>query len=347
MKILAICDSVSGVEYHRIIKPLQRMQYNYLDEIQVFIASNIAKNGLPPLTDFDLVIFNRYLYDYHKPLLEYMAKNNVPFIVDIDDHWKLPKHHPAFDFYRETKAKDSIIEAMRYANVVTCTNENLAREIRAINPKVRILPNVLDTTDEQWNQPVVKSDKFRFLYAAGFTHYNDILLMSYAISKICKEYGNAVEFIFGGYNRDEKGNPIQHIETMLKRFNNNEYVMKPQIKVIQAQVQAIYGAMYAQADCVLAPLEATEYNSYKSDLKILEAAAYGLPILCSNVEPFSNSDCKATLVENTPDSWYEAMVAAIEGHLGKSETERDIETINAKRYEAFKWVQSMSLTAPG
>ncbi len=41
-------------------------------------------------------------------------------------------------------------------------------------------------------------------------------------------------------------------------------------------------------NAVIAPLEKTSFNKYKSELKIIEAAAYRLPIFVSAVEPYTN-----------------------------------------------------------
>jgi hypothetical protein len=49
-----------------------------------------------------------------------------------------------------------------------------------------------------------------------------------------------------------------------------------------------YGKMYSEIDICLAPLTHDKFNRYKSELKIVEAAAYNLPILCSRVEPYTN-----------------------------------------------------------
>jgi glycosyltransferase involved in cell wall biosynthesis len=42
------------------------------------------------------------------------------------------------------------------------------------------------------------------------------------------------------------------------------------------------------ADVALAPLEANMFTAFKSNLKILEAGCKNLPIICSNVPPYSD-----------------------------------------------------------
>src|SRR5689334_23173181 len=133
MKILALMNNPSGVDYHRIIKPLTRIHFDH--GIEVFKAQNIDKDGVPELKEYDLVIFNRFLYKRHYDILEYMAKHQIPYIVDIDDWWKLPKYHPAFEFYRTNKVPAAIQDAIRYASGVTTSTEELAKYIRPLNTK--------------------------------------------------------------------------------------------------------------------------------------------------------------------------------------------------------------------
>ncbi len=324
MKILALMNQPSGVDYHRIIKPLTRLHID--TGIEVFKAQNINKDGCPPLQDYDLVVFNRYLYSQHDNIIAYMAKYNIPYVIDIDDYWKLPKHHPAFGFYRNNKVPKAIEEAIRYASGVTVSTEILASYVRAINPRIKILPNALDTTDEQWNQPRDEGEKVRVGWLAGATHHNDAMLIGEAISQAMREVD--FEFIYCGYSKTGLNDSI------LYRLNNGENKMK--IMCMNGMSPDQYGKMLSKLDIVVAPLEDTKYNNCKSDIKIQEAGAYGLPILCSNVLPYSEH-------VNTPgvylvDNWAESLVDAVKkvNELMPCTFSNDIEEINKKRLEFYE-----------
>lgn len=358
MRILALYNSLTGVEYHRIIKPLQRMQVDYLGQVDIFTGTNLEKNGVPPLQNYDLIIFNRHLGVYHDKLIEFMGQNNIPYIIDIDDWWKLPRHHPGWNYYKANQLEKKIPEAIRYANLVTCSTEELATHIRAINPKVRILPNALDTTDEQWNQPPVSSNKMRFLYAPAMTHYNDMLFLGNIITRLCHIYPDNVEFIYSGYAKGPNGEKIPAVESMLNRFNGHAKETKPQIKVIQAAPPNEYGKGFAHADCVLAPLEDTKYNNCKSDLKIQEAAAYQLPIICSNCLPYTEQkDNPGVIFADSEEEWFNAMASMIEAKIAGvksakgtsnmlyNDQARNLEKINHKRFQAFQWVLQSAINA--
>jgi hypothetical protein len=95
MKILALWEGMGGVEYHRLYSPLKHLQINQ-SEIEIDICTDINDKGTPNLTRYDLVVFNRYIGRRHYDILVHLAKHNIPYIIDIDDYWRLPKFHHAY-----------------------------------------------------------------------------------------------------------------------------------------------------------------------------------------------------------------------------------------------------------
>jgi len=130
MKVLALWQGMGGVEYHRLYTPLKRLQIDHAEEIEVNVSQEFVKSGIPELKQYDLVLFNRDLGELHYEILHYLAKHEIPYIVDIDDYWVLPKFHPIYKYYRSNKIKQRIIDAIRYADGVTTTTDFLANETR-------------------------------------------------------------------------------------------------------------------------------------------------------------------------------------------------------------------------
>ena len=83
-----------------------------------------------------------------------------------------------------------------------------------------------------------------------------------------------------------------------------------------------FGKYYSEIDICLAPLQKTQFNRYKSELKILEAAAYKLPIFVSAVEPYTNhrDNLGCFFVKN--NDWSEI------GKLIKSDKLKEVGEIN-------------------
>ena len=72
-------------------------------------------------------------------------------------------------------------------------------------------------------------------------------------------------------------------------------------------------------DIAVAPLEAHPFNEAKSNLRILEYGALGLPVICTDIFPYQNAPVKC--VSNDPQAWATALrerihdldAAAVEG----------------------------------
>jgi glycosyltransferase involved in cell wall biosynthesis len=64
--------------------------------------------------------------------------------------------------------------------------------------------------------------------------------------------------------------------------------LKHQYKLIPAAPITEYYSAYKHADICLVPLVNSRFNRHKSNLKILEAANLGLPVVVSAVNPYLN-----------------------------------------------------------
>ncbi len=136
MKILALWEGMGGVEYHRLYSPLKYLQINHSDKVDVEICTEINEKGLPDLRGYDLVLFNRYIGARHYDVLVHLAKYNIPYIIDIDDYWVLPRFHHAYRWWKSNQIKAAITDAITYAHAVTTTTPLLADKIRAYNKNV-------------------------------------------------------------------------------------------------------------------------------------------------------------------------------------------------------------------
>jgi len=105
----------------------------------------------------------------------------------------------------------------------------------------------------------------------------------------------------------------------------------------------LYGQSYALFDFCIAPLREDNFNQYKSELKIVEAAAYKLPIICSDVKPYNFhwDNTGVMLCPNNFESWYEYLVKMYSSTLKKRgyknanycDQYHNLKTINEQRYK--------------
>jgi glycosyltransferase involved in cell wall biosynthesis len=91
-------------------------------------------------------------------------------------------------------------------------------------------------------------------------------------------------------------------------------------------------------DVGLAPLIDTEFNRLKSDIKILEYTALGLPAIASAVGPYRNVETLELC--DSPDGWYEALSTVITDRASLDERR-----IQVEHAESTMWRQRRAAIA--
>lgn len=295
MKILALADGMNGVVYHRIYTPLMRLQLDHGVEVDIAQDGNTMLN-LVDFTKYDLVVFNRWLGANHYDILQKIAKAKTKFVVDIDDYWVLPKFNPAYWAYRHG-IKSAIKDALHYADGVTCTTQLLLDEVKQYNRKAVVIPNCIDKEHEQWRHSRLVNDKPKVGWVGGITHHEDLKLIVDAVTKLGEE--GKIDFYLCGYT------PSEIWDNIISMFKGDWF------HIVRGSSANAYGEVYKHFDLVLAPLQATKFNSCKSELKILEAAAYDIPVVASACHPYLNHISNGGVYFAKNDEWYESISQAL------------------------------------
>ncbi len=274
MKILAFAQYNSGVSLHRIINPLMLMK-----GAQVFITNQFKEEDFP---DVDIVLYNRNLpMQVMNEINRLRETFGFKLCLDMDDHWELDSHHILYDKETEAESIKSQIWHLENADIVTCTHDRLALAIAEYNKNVHILPNAIPKAD-QFDIERIASPFTRLFWQGSITHAEDIELLAGPIQAIAP-IASKVKMIMAGYSEsaDKAANEAWHRITHAYTAG-----YKHQYKIIPALHSTQYYTAYMQADVCLIPLVNSPFNKMKSNLKVLEAANLGLPVICSQVHPY-------------------------------------------------------------
>jgi glycosyltransferase involved in cell wall biosynthesis len=266
LKILALYDS-SGPKFHRVLLPVHLM-----DGVEFTLTQRVTEEQVK---DIDILFFNRLIPGTKiQTILDWRDKYGFSIVIDFDDHWKLgPDHYLSrvYDHYNISAFMEAWINE---ADVVTVTHERLYSEVFPLNKNVHILPNAIPEFD-QFLCKKIPSDFTRIFWAGGVTHKKDIALLREPIKRICTP---AIQFVMAGYvAKNPEWAAMASAFTNGGRFNN---------ELIEALPVESYYFSYSKCDIALIPLLETKFNSYKSNLKILEAANIGSPVVVSRVHPY-------------------------------------------------------------
>lgn len=290
MRILAIGFRNSAVSYHRLFLPITylKKQYAFFTDT---INDDILKEG------YDIVVINRFIHGIElETLTAFRKQYGFKLVVDIDDYWQLDPWHLLYDNYPTRKIMDHI----RAADLVTCTNEDLLHEIKPMNPKVHILPNALPFGQDQFTDLHIPSDdKVRFVYAGSVTHEKDMTQVKNPMKRIASDpyVSKLAHFCICGYDPNSNIKEIWHrmINDFLHGFKVPGHV-REQLPVTE------YMNFYNDADVSIVPLVHSKFNGMKSNLKVLEAACKKIPVIASCVKPYS--DCLYIHPVKSQTDWF-------------------------------------------
>lgn len=303
MKIAYIINSSAGVCYHRLQIPFANLAG---EEFQITETNGFAdeRNTAIPhkITDFDVVVFNRY---HIQPELIIQAKKaGVKIVVDIDDFWHLPDHHIIAQDWLKNGMPQKVVNMLKLADTVWTTNWYLAKKISHHNTNVLVIPNAIDFAQAQFNPVEVgRSDRFSIGWAGSEAHNRDLYCLSQSIRRLHETSKIAGKYcmMLGGFALNE--NYKMWIE--YEKIFDNKKDPGSYLRIMKADVHN-YAVMYNYMDVALAPLVDDSFNNCKSNLKMLEAGALGIPIIASDVVPYSEVLDRVTgfKVKNNKHDWY-------------------------------------------
>jgi processive 1,2-diacylglycerol beta-glucosyltransferase len=330
-------NGLTGVSYHRIYTPLHDLMLRGFADIDVWTPRDDKGQyrPLPDLSKYDLVIWNGTLAEPQDQIIRILNELSIPFIVDMDDHWRLNRYNPAYHEWEARQLSTKIQKAIFHADAVICENDRLAKEVLKINRNAYVVPNALNLTDLQWNVGKKPSPTFRVGYIGSRSHRYDLMIVAQAVREFCEETGS--EFHLCGYDPSDKEwtaigyelAPVGHPDWMK---------LKPGVHPSQ------YGIRYSEIDVALAPIISNGFNNCKSDLKVKEAGAYSIPVIASDFGPYKDHPSSGVYHARTTREWKDQLYRAMEGRLdGRPNAEYcsehgSLHNVNLDRVEIFSEV---------
>jgi hypothetical protein len=289
MRIITVGQRNSGVSFHRLFNPLIYLPKDYAMMTDVLTEEELAKG-------YDILFINRYIAGIEvDEVVRLREKYGFKLVVDVDDYWNLDAWHILYGKYPTQK----VIDHIKVADLVTCSNNDLAVQIDEINPNWIVIPNALPYGKDQFTDVKTESEKVRFVYAGSVTHEKDIAILKNPMKRVAGDsmVKNNSTFILCGYSEDK-----QVAEPWGRMINDYMCGFKVDGYIRSALPVDQYMNFYNEADACLVPLVDSKFNSMKSNLKVLEAATKNAPVICSNVKPYS--DCKHIIPVNNQSDWF-------------------------------------------
>lgn len=220
------------------------------------------------------------------------------YVFELDDDlWNLHPANPAYHHWKQPHIQAGLDQAVMSADIVTTTTEVLAQRIRKMRDRVVVLPNMLPA--EHWPAELERDyspEVVAIGWAGGASHWADLRLLDGVLHTILDQYPDNSVFLAAGGPE----------ETPFKRHQNMQAIQPVNIERLASLISTF--------DIGLAPLVDDRFNACKSDLKYLEYAMVGLPVIASNVETYSETIVhgETGFLAKTPKDWIKYLRMLVE-----------------------------------
>ena len=190
---------------------------------------------------------------------------NVPPVIDIDETYK--------------KYRNGFEKLLRNAICVHVTNDSLANVVSEYNSNIIIRPNKI--FPQRWNTNIPTEEKINIskddtaksiIYFGSKTHQEDLNFLISVVNKVNSEEKLAHLFVIGCGEFIESNN-VTRLTPPSSRY---DLFVDWMIKISH------------NFDLGVAPLVDEQFAGKKSPLKVLELNALGLPVICSNIHPYTD-----------------------------------------------------------
>lgn len=311
-KILYVARDDGGCGYYRCVQPAKFLNRLGLASAEVVLNHPTQEQ----LLSADLVIMQDMGTENSGNIARQLIQNHIPFLAEFDDfvHHVSPNNLGGYPSWNPgTLYIHRSMEMARSAFGIQVSTNQLAREYYPYNPTIFVVPNYFDK--DLWISPISKKQdgKIRIGWAGGNAHADDLAMVSKVIDKIVRESDGKVLFETFGMTKNELGGV----------FSLNELHQECPSCGYEGEIHHYPGESLEEFplilaskgwDIALAPVVNNSFGNCKSDNKIKEYAACGIPIVASPITPYKESDRQGArvLFAETFEEWYNQIVSLIE-----------------------------------
>jgi len=301
----------------RLLLPLRRLE---LQEGCVVVLLEPAASGVPlahDLDGLDRLIVQRAAcpsLTEAQALVQACRLRSLPLILDLDDAlFALPTEHPEGGRY--APAIPALEHLLAAADLRVYSTATLAAQCQQFGPHA-VLTNGLDA--EAWAGPArfpraEAEGPLQLLYMGSRTHDADLALILPELDALAARDFSAFRLtLVGGLSQ-----PLQ----------------RPWLDVVDVPLEARRYPRFVRwlrrlprHDLGLAPLVGNAFNAAKSDLKLLDYAAIGLPTLCSPGPAYQGLLDADLALGAEPGQWAEQILWA---HHHRRRLRRQAKAINS------------------
>jgi O-antigen biosynthesis protein len=314
-KILWVWTTNPGVTYYRMYCFAKKMDELGLAHSQLYPQWDTSKFTSPTWEqtlgkDFNFweesiswadIVVMQYVGTPAGLSLVQAIRDRKPCLMEFDDCFNaIPAYSVAYEANRPGDSAEywATRQMMESTGVVTTTNY-LANTYKSYNEKIEVIPNSIDF--DLWKmEERKKSDTVRIGWIGGTTHEGDLKLVKNVLYDILDLYPK-VEVVLCSGPIFESWKKHERLKLINKWVTIDKY--PDHLKSLKF-------------DIGIAPLRDNIFNRGKSNLRLLEYGAMGIPVVASNVVPFRFTPA---FLCNSEEEWYDNLYYLINSEESRKE----------------------------
>lgn len=239
-----------------------------------------------------------------------LKQKGLPVVMQVDDDYKrIPEENRAYETTRG--AWDYLIETAEISEVVVVTTDKLAEEFEPYNDNVLVIPNYIpDDALIPKGAMLMQERHGRFGWAGSLeTHPGDLDVLQFAVRDLVFDHGYEFHHVGQGGISPVLNAPVyEH-----GKVTTEDYIDK----------------IFETFDIGLAPLCKIEFNEAKSNLKLIEYSALGVPWVASPRREYlrTHREHNVGLLASKPSQWKKHVIRLFE----------DDDFYNEQRLNNWEW----------
>ena len=255
-----------------------------------------------PVSGFDVVVFQRWMHQSAPSITRRAQAYGQIVVQDVDDwYWGLTTSNNAFDAahpkLNPTTNRNHYWKALAQADLITVSTPYLAERLARLGVPTVVVPNAIDLTLFEAQRVSSTTEPTVGWVGAVPWRSGDLEILRGVIGPWMKRHG--LRFIHGGHV--EGATPAAEL---LGLDPVTPTVERPLVPVWE------YPRLFEGIEIFVAPLSDVPFNQAKSNVKLLEASAAGIPWVASAIGPYENAE--GGRLARRPKDWLRHLEALLD-----------------------------------
>ena len=308
LTVIGLPYQADGSGYHRFYLPFQHLRANSRHIYGLPAPGTKVPNPTAAdMEDIDVLVMQRPAFQHGSRQFDRLA-GHVSLVLETDDDMLTVESSNLGHFAADPRARESVEYCLRRADLVTVSTPYLANLYEPFSSSIRVLPNYVKAG--LLDMPRKRRERVTVGWQGGTSHLIDLCAVQDPLREVLDAHPE-VDMHWIGWDMS----PLVRRPCRFTPWHDD--------------VGDYYKAV--DFDIAIAPLADVPFNRAKSHLKALDAAARGIPIIATDMEPYRDfvRDGETGYLVSSEGEWVKRLTDLIHDEAAREE-------MGAAAYEVAK-----------